>query len=379
MKCAEALDRRCLYRSKYAHQFDSNTVEEEPKWLSIMTSKSEQSVDSNTSSALGFDAPDTNAAVMQFFNPEPISMVCDPIDDSNVSAIHNVTLQCFILQTFISPPASNEQQQQHFDCPPQAALTRRVITTGPPSVDYIYPTPPSVAEYHHLSPEGTHNQMVPGLKQEDAKPPIIETQTESPVYEKHNGEMRSRFHAKPLMIRSLSSIKARMCTYTVSKNTRTMPRLTRILPVNSALPPSTTAQMTNSQPYEIPASVKFSAQAMLTGTRQPHRPRMSPYNARAAPETPSPAPGFIASPLSHRGPHSLDVQSVTPAGAQLEADALVFVVLLADSTLDLFHDVHFDSCPLCACGNKGNESGVYVPAPNIGTYGTASQCSCAFR
>lgn len=87
LKCAELLDRRCLYRSKYTHQFGDNSVEEEPKWLSITTPKSEQPVDNNASSTSSLDAADTNAAVLQFFNPEPItSMVCDTIDDSNVSS-----------------------------------------------------------------------------------------------------------------------------------------------------------------------------------------------------------------------------------------------------------------------------------------------------
>lgn len=136
---------------------------------------------------------------------------------------------------------------------------------------------------------------------------------------------------------------------------------------------------------------------------------VSPYAARA-PNTPSPAQapfaatmtGFtnaVASPHSHasRGaPHSIGEQwppptsvgpaaialaggtGPTPATATAEADALLFALLLSDTPLDLWHDVHFDSCPMCTCTGsiRGPEAGHYVLAAS-GPIAT-NTCSCGF-
>jgi len=65
----------------------------------------------------------------------------------------------------MSPPASNEQAQDvqlsalGGVSMRQPHYSRPGSSRGPPSVDFIYPTPPSAEPFHHMSPE--NNQ--PGL------------------------------------------------------------------------------------------------------------------------------------------------------------------------------------------------------------------------
>lgn len=99
---------------------------------------------------------------------------------------------------------------------------------------------------------------------------------------------------------------------------------------------------------------------------------VSQYSPSALPPL-SPYGSAPSSPISSSSSLCGSMENIPPPVQRLpETNALILNLLLYDTSMNLFKDHNFDSCPLCVCstaqghfGNiRGSESGIYLPMRN---------------
>lgn len=99
---------------------------------------------------------------------------------------------------------------------------------------------------------------------------------------------------------------------------------------------------------------------------------VSQYSPSALPPL-SPYGSAPSSPISYTSSLCGSMENIPPPVQRLpETNALILNLLLYDTSMNLFKDHNFDSCPLCVCstgqghfGNiRGSESGIYLPMRN---------------
>ncbi|XP_047739393.1 mediator of RNA polymerase II transcription subunit 13-like isoform X2 [Hyalella azteca] len=107
------------------------------------------------------------------------------------------------------------------------------------------------------------------------------------------------------------------------------------------------------------------------------------------PSSVGPSLGYeLASPASNQSYLSKAVASVEPSTLSQtpEASALIVNMVLMDSSLNLFRDHNFDSCPMCVCNNdhkvvgnvRGSDGALYLPSSYLSPSEEAIECNCGF-